>query len=154
MHNTQDCCRYEKDGKEKANFHAAKKDGINPNPARQILAQLSKKLDKLKTQEGEQESKKRRYKDSNSNSEQGAGQGSTRKVELNFGETVKKAKVTPPYPIKATPTNIASDPDDVCTTLVSDTDDVMLTSSSQNKETHNNHSTLPRKTHQKEKSHQ
>jgi hypothetical protein len=47
MHNTKDCCRYEKDGKEKSNFYAAKKGGKKLNPARQNFAQLSKKLDKL-----------------------------------------------------------------------------------------------------------
>jgi hypothetical protein len=43
-----------------------------------------------------------------------------------------------------TPTNIASNPDDVCTTSVSNADDIMLTSSSQNKEIHSNHSILPK----------
>ncbi len=71
--------------------------------------------------------------------------GSTRKVEINLGETVKKTKVTPPSLIKATPTNNASNPDDVNSTSVSNADDVMLTSSSQNKEIHSNHSILPKK---------
>ena len=31
----------------KANFHATKKAGKKPNPAKQSFAQLSKKLDKL-----------------------------------------------------------------------------------------------------------
>ncbi len=31
----------------KANFHATKKAGKKPNPAKQLFAQLSKKLDKL-----------------------------------------------------------------------------------------------------------
>jgi hypothetical protein len=56
--------------------------------------------------------------------------GSTRKVEIDLGETVKKTKFIPPSPIKATPTNIASDPNDVCPTSVSDADDIMLRSSS------------------------
>jgi hypothetical protein len=46
-HNTKDCCRYEKDKKEKSNIHATKKGGKKPNPARQNFAQLSKKFDKL-----------------------------------------------------------------------------------------------------------
>jgi hypothetical protein len=46
MHNTRDSCKYDKNGKEKANFHAAKKGEKKPNPARQNFAQLSKKLDK------------------------------------------------------------------------------------------------------------
>jgi hypothetical protein len=47
MHATKDCRRYEKDKKMKANFCAAKKAGKKPNPAKQLFAQLSKKLDKL-----------------------------------------------------------------------------------------------------------
>jgi hypothetical protein len=46
-HNTKDCCKYEKDKSVKADLHAAKKAGKNPNPAKQSFAQLSKKLDKL-----------------------------------------------------------------------------------------------------------
>ncbi len=47
--------------------------------------------------------------------------------------------------MKATPTNIDSDPNDVCTTSVSNADDAMKTSSSQNKEIHSYHSILPKK---------
>jgi hypothetical protein len=71
--------------------------------------------------------------------------GSTRKVELNLGETVKKTKFTPPRPIKATPTTIASNFNDVSTTSVSDAGDVMMTSSSQNKDLLNDDSILPKK---------
>jgi hypothetical protein len=46
-HATKDCHRYEKDGMVKANFCTAKKAGKKPNPAKQLFAQLSKKLDKL-----------------------------------------------------------------------------------------------------------
>jgi hypothetical protein len=46
-HNTRDCCRYEKDGKEKSNFYAAKKGSKKANPVNQNFAQLSKKLDML-----------------------------------------------------------------------------------------------------------
>jgi hypothetical protein len=60
--------------------------------------------------------------------------GSTRKVDLN-----------PSSPIKATPTTIASNPDDVSTPSVGNADDVMMTSSSQNKEIHINHSILPKR---------
>jgi hypothetical protein len=73
------------------------------------------------------------------------GSGSTRKVEINLGETVKKTKLTPPSPIKATPTLIASNQDDVCPTSISNDDDTMLTSSSQNKGTHVNYTTPPNK---------
>ncbi len=47
MHATKDCCKYKKDGTAKADFRAAKKAGEKPNPAKQLFAQLSKKLDKL-----------------------------------------------------------------------------------------------------------
>ncbi len=46
-HATKDCLRYEKDGMARANFCVAKKAGKKPNPAKQLFAQLSKKLDKL-----------------------------------------------------------------------------------------------------------
>jgi hypothetical protein len=115
MHNTKDCCWYDRGGKEKADFHATKKGRKKPNPARQNFAQLSKKLDKLEKtlKKASKKSKKCQYEDSNSNSEWGVGLSSTRKVEFNLGETIKKMKVTPLSPIKATPTNIASNPDDV-----------------------------------------
>jgi hypothetical protein len=54
-------------------------------------------------------------------------------------------KFTPPSPMKATPTTIPSDPDDICPTSVSNSGDVMVASSSQNKEIHSNHSVLPNK---------
>jgi hypothetical protein len=54
-------------------------------------------------------------------------------------------KVNPPSLIKATPSNIPSNPVDESTTSVSDADDVMLKSSSQNEEIHSNHSILPKK---------
>ncbi len=47
MHNTRDCCKYEKDRKEKPDFCAAKKGGKKPNPARQNFAQLREKLNEL-----------------------------------------------------------------------------------------------------------
>jgi hypothetical protein len=47
MHNTRNCRRFEKDGTEKSDFRAAKKDGKKPNPTKQSFAQLSEKLDKL-----------------------------------------------------------------------------------------------------------
>ncbi len=71
--------------------------------------------------------------------------GSTRKVEINLGETVKKTKFTPPSLIKATPTIIANDPNDVCPMSFSNADDIMLMSSSQPKEIHSNHSIPPKK---------
>jgi hypothetical protein len=47
MHNTRDCRRFEKDGKEKSNFCTAKKGGKKANPVNQNIAQLSKKIEKL-----------------------------------------------------------------------------------------------------------
>ncbi len=56
--------------------------------------------------------------------------GSTRKV-IKLGETVKNTSYTPPSPIKATPTSIASNSNDVSTASVSKAGDVMMTSSDQ-----------------------
>jgi hypothetical protein len=47
MHNTRDCRRFEKDGKEKSNFRAAKKSGNKSNPINQNFAQLTNKIKKL-----------------------------------------------------------------------------------------------------------
>jgi hypothetical protein len=47
MHATKDCCRYKKDGTMKANFCTAKKAGKKTNRAKQLFAQLSKKLDQM-----------------------------------------------------------------------------------------------------------
>jgi hypothetical protein len=46
-HNTPDCCRFKKDGKEKSNFRSAKKGGYKGNPVNQIFAQLTNKIEKL-----------------------------------------------------------------------------------------------------------
>ncbi len=46
-HNTCDCCRIKKDGKEKSNFRAAKKGRKKGNPVNQNFAQLTKKIEKL-----------------------------------------------------------------------------------------------------------
>jgi hypothetical protein len=70
-HNTYDCCRFEKDEKEKFSFRAAKKGGYKSNPINQNFAQLIdkiKKLEKVLKKSGEK-GQKRHYKDSNSNSE-------------------------------------------------------------------------------------
>ncbi len=48
MHNTCDCCRFSKDRKEKSNFRAAKKGGKKVNPVNHNIAQLTKKIEKLK----------------------------------------------------------------------------------------------------------
>jgi hypothetical protein len=69
-HITRDCHRFEKDRKEKSNFHAAKKDGKKPNPMNQIFAQLTKKIEKLVKvlKKSGKKGQKRCYKDSDSNS--------------------------------------------------------------------------------------
>ncbi len=71
MHTTKDCRKYEKDGTAKANFRAAKKAGKKPHPAKQLFAQLSKKLDQLEKtlKKASHKSKKRRRDNSDSNSE-------------------------------------------------------------------------------------
>jgi hypothetical protein len=56
--------------------------------------------------------------------------GSTRKV-IKIGETVTDTSYTLPSPIKATPTSIASNSNDISTVPVSKVGDVMMTSSSQ-----------------------
>jgi hypothetical protein len=70
-HNTHDCCRFEKDGKETSNFRTAKKGGKKGNPVNQNFLQLTKKIKKLEKvlKKSGKKGKKRRYKDSNSDSE-------------------------------------------------------------------------------------
>ncbi len=46
-HNTCDCCRFEKDGKEKSNIYDAKKGRKKANPVNQNFTQLTKKIKKL-----------------------------------------------------------------------------------------------------------
>jgi hypothetical protein len=69
-HAAKDCFRYEKDGTANAYFHATKKAGKKPNPAKQLFAQLSKKLDKLEKtlKKSSHKSKKHRRDDSHSDS--------------------------------------------------------------------------------------
>jgi hypothetical protein len=71
MHNTRDCHRFEKDGREKSDFHATKKGGMKANPVNQNFAQLTKKIEKLKNalKKSGKKGKKCHYKDSNSNFE-------------------------------------------------------------------------------------
>jgi hypothetical protein len=47
MHNTCDCRRFKKDGKEKSIFHAAKKGSKEVNLVNQNFTQLTKKIEKL-----------------------------------------------------------------------------------------------------------
>jgi hypothetical protein len=71
MHNTCDCHRFEKDGKEKSDFRTAKKGSKKGNPVNHNFLQLTKKFEKLKKalKKSGKEGKKRCYKDSNSNFE-------------------------------------------------------------------------------------
>jgi hypothetical protein len=46
-HNTCDCCRFEKDGKEKSSFCATKKGGYKSNRVNQNFAQLTDRIKKL-----------------------------------------------------------------------------------------------------------
>jgi hypothetical protein len=67
-HKTCDCRRFEKDGKEKSDFRAAKKGGKKGNPVNHNFAQLTKKIEKLEKvlKKSGKKGKKRRYKDSDS----------------------------------------------------------------------------------------
>jgi hypothetical protein len=70
MHNTCDCCRFEKDGTEKSSFCTAEKGRKKNNPVNQNFVQLTKKIEKLEKalKKSSKKSKKRHYKDSNSDS--------------------------------------------------------------------------------------
>jgi hypothetical protein len=71
MHNTRDCHRFKKNGKEKSKFCAAKKGGKKANTVNQNFAQLTKKIEELEIalKKSGKNGKKCRYKDSDSNSE-------------------------------------------------------------------------------------
>jgi hypothetical protein len=71
MHNTRECRRFEKDGKEKPNFRAAKKGGKKGNPVNHNFTQLNKKIKKLEKalKKSGKKGKKHCYEDSNSDSE-------------------------------------------------------------------------------------
>ncbi len=70
-HNTRDCRRFEKDGKEKSSFRAAKKSGYKTNPVTPNFSQLTDKIEKLEKvlKKSGKKGQERHYKDSNSNSE-------------------------------------------------------------------------------------
>jgi hypothetical protein len=71
IHNTCDCHRFEKDGKEKPSFCAAKKGGYKSDLVNQNFSQLTDKIEKLEKalRMPGKKGQKRHYKDSNSNSE-------------------------------------------------------------------------------------
>ncbi len=70
-HNTRECCRFEKDGKEKSNLCTAKKGGKKNYPVNHNFAQLTEKIEKLKKalKKSGKKGKKCHYKDSDSDSE-------------------------------------------------------------------------------------
>ncbi len=70
--------------------------------------------------------------------------GSTRKI-AKIRETIVQTSFTPPSPMKATPTTIASNSNDASTSSVSKAGDVMLTSSSQKEGILKKNTVLPRK---------
>jgi hypothetical protein len=71
MHNTRECCRFEKDGKEKSNFRTTKKGGKKNYPVNHNFAQRTEKIEKLEKvlKKSGKKGKKCHYKDSNSDSE-------------------------------------------------------------------------------------
>jgi hypothetical protein len=71
MHATKDFRRYKEDKTVKTDFHATKKAGKKPNPAKQSFAHLSKVFNKLEKtlKKASHKSKKRRKDDSDSDSE-------------------------------------------------------------------------------------
>jgi hypothetical protein len=70
-HNTHECCRFEKDRKEKSDFCTAKKGGKKGNPVNHNFAQLIEKIEKLEKalKKSGKKGEKRRYVDSDSDSE-------------------------------------------------------------------------------------
>jgi hypothetical protein len=70
--------------------------------------------------------------------------GSARKI-VKLGETVVQTNFTPPSPIKATPTTITSDSNDVSTVSVSKAGDAMMMPASQKEGILKRNSILPKK---------
>ncbi len=70
--------------------------------------------------------------------------GGTRKI-VEFRETIENTCFTPPGPMKATPTTIASNSNDVSTASVNKASDIMMTSSSQREGILKKKITLPNK---------
>jgi hypothetical protein len=70
--------------------------------------------------------------------------GSTRKI-VTFKETIENKSYTPPSLMKATPTTIASNSNEVSTASVSEAGDVMMMSSSQKEGILKKNSILPKK---------
>jgi hypothetical protein len=71
MHNTRDCHRFEKDGKERSNFRAAKTGGYKSNSVNQNFVQLTNKIKKLEKalKKSGKKGQRSHYEDSDSYSE-------------------------------------------------------------------------------------
>jgi hypothetical protein len=71
MHNTHECRRFEKDGKEKSEFCTVKKGSKKNYPVNHNFAQLTEKIKKLEKalKKSGKKGKKHHYEDSDSNSE-------------------------------------------------------------------------------------
>jgi hypothetical protein len=69
-HNTRECCRFEKDGKEKSDFCTTKKGSKKNYSVKNNFAQLTEKIEKLEEalKKSSKKGKKRCYEDSDSNS--------------------------------------------------------------------------------------
>ncbi len=69
-HKTSECCRFEKDGKEKSSFRFTKKGRYKSNPENQNFAQLTNKIKKLEKalKKSGKKGKKCRYEDRDSDS--------------------------------------------------------------------------------------
>jgi hypothetical protein len=70
-HNTRECHRFKKNGKEKFDFCTAKKGGKKNYPIKNNFAQLTEKIEKLQEalKKSGKKGKKHHYKDSDSDSE-------------------------------------------------------------------------------------
>jgi hypothetical protein len=123
----------------KANFCAAKQACKKPNLAKQSFAQLSKKLDKLEKtiKKASHKSKKRCRDNSNSNREYEIGLDSTRKLGLNIEKAFKRSTFTFPSPIKATPSESASDSNVVSDQKIASNQDIALRATSDQAILHN-----------------
>jgi hypothetical protein len=112
----------------------------------QGFAHLTKKIKKLEKvlKKSGKKVQKHRYKDSSSDSKYEVGLGSTRKV-VKLGETVENTSLPLPSPMKATPTTIASNSNDISTASVSNANNVMMMSSGQKEEILNTNSIPPNK---------
>jgi hypothetical protein len=69
-HNTHDCCKFKKDGKEKSDFYVTKKGRKKANPVNQNFAQLTKKIEKIEKvlKKSGKKGQKQHYEDNDSDS--------------------------------------------------------------------------------------